>query len=76
MECKGSGHLKNVSKKVIKSGGEGIILRKFGSLYERGRSASLLKLKVFFLSSPSPFLLSSLFVPPFPPLIFIKGLIR
>ena len=32
---------------VVADGGEGIILRKCGSLYEPGRSYSLLKIKVF-----------------------------
>jgi ATP-dependent DNA ligase len=40
---------------IIYFGGEGVILRKQGSFYERGRTASLLKLKVIFL----PFLLKS-----------------
>ena len=31
---------------VIDDGGEGIIVRKVGSLYEHGRSKELLKLKV------------------------------
>jgi ATP-dependent DNA ligase len=31
---------------VLEGGGEGVILRKPGSLYENGRSSSLIKLKV------------------------------
>jgi ATP-dependent DNA ligase len=38
--------IKNLSQKIINHGGEGVILRKLLSLYEKGRSLSLLKLKV------------------------------
>ena len=40
-------HLKFVLQSVIDDGGEGAILRKVGSLFEHGRSTSLIKLKVF-----------------------------
>ena len=39
-------HLNKVVQLVIEDGGEGVILRKIGSLYEQGRSQSLLKFKV------------------------------
>lgn len=35
---------------IIEEGGEGIILQQVGSLYERGRSSALLKIKVFIIS--------------------------
>lgn len=40
-------------QKIIEDGGEGIILQKGYSLYESGRSSSLLKLKVFTFPSSS-----------------------
>jgi hypothetical protein len=42
---------------IIEEGGEGLILQRQGSLYERGRSPSLLKVKVFVesnLAKPRP----------------------
>jgi ATP-dependent DNA ligase len=38
-------------QEIINDGGEGIILRKVNSLYEYGRTSSLIKLKVVFISS-------------------------
>ena len=53
---------------IVPDGGEGIILRKCGSLYEHGRSFSLLKLKVSFLLSLS-LSLSILSLAPLSPLL-------
>lgn len=44
--CDGPTHIKKVTQEVIEGIGEGVILRKVGSLYEAGRSESLVKLKV------------------------------
>jgi ATP-dependent DNA ligase len=44
--CKNSTHLENAAQIVITDGGEGLILQRIGSLYERGRTSSLMKLKV------------------------------
>jgi hypothetical protein len=46
MLCKEHKRLARLARLVLKNGGEGIILRKPKSVYERGRSAFLLKLKV------------------------------
>ena len=46
--CKSSAHLSTHHKSIIKRGIEGTMLRKPGSLYERRRSSSLLKVKDFF----------------------------
>ena len=43
---KGTHHLKIAIRRILGNGGEGVILQKRGSLYEAGRSSSLLKLKV------------------------------
>ena len=37
---------------IVENEGEGVILRRKGSLYEHGRSLSLLKLKVYFVLFP------------------------
>ena len=37
----------NATKEITENDGEGMILRKVGSLYERGRSISLIKFKVY-----------------------------
>lgn len=44
--CIAASVLHKLTNCVIDNGGEGLVLRKPGSLYEYGRSASLLKLKV------------------------------
>jgi len=46
--CKSSAHLATHHKSIVKRGIEGTMLRKPGSLYERRRSSSLLKVKDFF----------------------------
>jgi hypothetical protein len=48
----------DIVQTVIDNGGEGLILQKYGSAYDVGRSESLVKLKVH----PPPFLLIFLFV--------------
>lgn len=45
--CKGIDHLKSELARVESLGGEGLMLRKPGSLYEAGRSTTLLKVKSF-----------------------------
>ena len=45
--CKGTDHLRAELARVEALGGEGLMLRKPGSLYEVGRSATLLKVKSF-----------------------------
>jgi DNA ligase-1 len=45
--CLGIEHLRKVLMLVEKFGGEGLMLRKPGSLYEAGRSTTLLKVKTF-----------------------------
>eukprot|EP00026_Physarum_polycephalum_P001864 Phypoly_transcript_01867.p1 GENE.Phypoly_transcript_01867~~Phypoly_transcript_01867.p1 ORF type:complete len:897 (+),score=81.10 Phypoly_transcript_01867:37-2727(+) len=44
--CSHKKQLVKTLKKIVRKGGEGLILRKPNSLYERGKSSSLLKLKV------------------------------
>ena len=39
-------HIKKYSKQILDNAGEGVILRNASSLYERGRSDDLIKLKV------------------------------
>ncbi|KAM0746957.1 DNA ligase/mRNA capping enzyme [Meredithblackwellia eburnea MCA 4105] len=46
--CKGYDHLIELLQEVEKGGGEGLMLRKPGSLYEAKRSSTLLKVKTFF----------------------------
>lgn len=46
--CRGLDHLREELRRVEALGGEGLMLRKPGSLYEVGRSSSLLKVKSFF----------------------------
>lgn len=48
MLCKDNITTKNLMKEVIENEGEGLILRKVRSIYENGRSSSLVKLKVHF----------------------------
>ena len=43
---------------IIEDGGEGVIMRRVGSLYEPGRSPSLIKLKVSFFPFSYNFSLS------------------
>lgn len=45
--CKGIDHIKKSLAWVISQGGEGLMLRRPGSLYEAGRSNTLLKVKEF-----------------------------
>ena len=45
-KCEVKEHLWSTLDQIIKKGGEGVMLRKPGSLYESGRSNSLLKVKV------------------------------
>ena len=40
-------HLFAATRVILRDGGEGVILRRPNSLYERGRSTSLIKFKVF-----------------------------
>jgi ATP-dependent DNA ligase len=42
--------LKLIAQSIIDHTGEGLIMRQVGSKYEHGRSLSLLKFKVYFLS--------------------------
>ena len=45
--CSGERHMRAFADEIMqKGGGEGLILRRVASHYERGRSLSLLKLKV------------------------------
>lgn len=46
-KCQGLDHLKSTLKKIEDEKGEGIMLRKPGSLYVRSRSNTLLKVKTF-----------------------------
>ena len=46
IRCESKEHLEQYFKQVTQNGGEGIMLRKPGSLYERGRSQTLKRLKV------------------------------
>lgn len=46
MENKGKENIQKKVQGIIDDGGEGIILRKHSSLYERGRTQNLVKLKV------------------------------
>ena len=57
----GAAHTMKVMEKIVEGGGEGLILQQRGSLYHRGRTPSLLKIKVLsfllsFLLFPSLFL--------------------
>jgi len=45
--CRGPDHLQQELDRIIELGGEGVMLRQPGSLYEPGRSATLLKVKRF-----------------------------
>lgn len=47
--CEGSAHLISYTLAIIENNGEGVILRKIQSRYERGRTSSLVKFKVFSL---------------------------
>jgi DNA ligase-1 len=46
-KCKGFDHLQKELERVERLGGEGLMLRQPGSLYEAGRSSTLLKVKSF-----------------------------
>jgi DNA ligase-1 len=46
-ECRDLGHLRKELARVEGLGGEGLMLREPGSKYEKGRSATLLKVKTF-----------------------------
>lgn len=45
--CRGTEHLREELTRITALGGEGLMLRQPGSLYESGRSATLLKVKLF-----------------------------
>jgi DNA ligase 1 len=45
--CEDVGHLRSELERVVGLGGEGLMLREPGSLYEVGRSTTLLKVKTF-----------------------------
>lgn len=68
MKCKNKKQVGGWLKEVMERGGEGVILRAAKSLYEHGRSDSLLKLKVFLLLSSLLFFRFFLFFSPFSPL--------
>lgn len=44
--CESEHMLKKLTDTIIQTEGEGVILQKLGSFYERGRTLSLLKFKV------------------------------
>ena len=46
MLCQNNSHVVSIMQQVVVNGGEGMILRKCGSLYHPGRSPNLVKLKV------------------------------
>lgn len=46
IKCSSSKQVKKMMENILSEGGEGVVLRKSGSLYSQGRSPSLLKLKV------------------------------
>lgn len=46
VEYKSELQMRTQVKMIIDDGGEGVILRKRGSLYDNGRNSSLIKLKV------------------------------
>lgn len=46
VKCRDDIHLNTYLKNIIEFGGEGAILRKTESIYESGRTSSLIKLKV------------------------------
>lgn len=46
MKCFTHKQVETKLKQVLEDGGEGVVLRKPGSVYEHGRSSSLLKIKV------------------------------
>lgn len=45
--CKGNPHIEEELERIVALGGEGLMLRKPGSLYERSRSSTILKVKKF-----------------------------
>lgn len=45
IRCTGERHLDGFMEEIVASGGEGVMLRRAGSMYESGRSSSLLKYK-------------------------------
>jgi len=47
IECRGLDHLREQLEDILQQGGEGLMLRQPGSLYESGRSSTLLKVKRF-----------------------------
>jgi ATP dependent DNA ligase domain len=64
--CTGKKQLNQMVQNIINDGGEGVILRKPKSIYENGRSSTLIKLKVFLFPLPLSSLSPAL--PPFLPL--------
>jgi len=47
IRCKGDLHLEQFMGDIIAGGGEGVMLRRPGSMYENGRSSALVKYKLF-----------------------------
>lgn len=47
VRCEGKAHLQEELARILRSGGEGVMLREPGSAYVAGRSATLLKVKRF-----------------------------
>jgi len=47
VRCKGTDHLRRELARIEALGGEGLMMRQPGSLYEAGRSSTLLKVKTF-----------------------------
>lgn len=54
--CQSNAHQHMFAQSIFNDGGEGLILRRFHSLYESGRTPSLIKLKVRTTLSTSTFL--------------------
>lgn len=48
VKCKSPAHMEEFYQQILAAGGEGIMLRKSGSLYESGKSTTCLKVKPFF----------------------------
>lgn len=50
VECTNKKHIIFFIKSILKDAGEGVIIRKPNSLYEKGRSTNLFKLKVIIIN--------------------------
>ena len=48
VKCEGKEHLKQFNSSIIAKGGEGVVLRQPGSLYESGRTTCMQKYKPTF----------------------------